>query len=232
MTHLSIDEILAYVAGSMSEEDAFGCERHFAECEECGRRVHAYYGLRESFDELWDSWTAKTHAREALLSHIRDSLAQAEAGPGLRERLSGWAMNLTRSTLAAFDVVIDSSRRSARVITEGLESLTRSGEKVELVPIPQPVRLGGPAATTAVSVQMRLPSWVRVDIDPTAGRISVRGRHEGELLPIAVLVPIGQGKPLIEEFHRIEEAEIVLSEFEGVRDGEYILLLESIEHAG
>ena len=64
MSHANLTDILAYVAGKLSEEDSFSLETHVARCFECAKRVRAHYIIRGRFDELWDSLSVKRIAEE------------------------------------------------------------------------------------------------------------------------------------------------------------------------
>jgi len=228
MKHLTIEEILAYIAGNISEEESFRVDHHLADCRECVGRVHAYGRMRENFDDLWESWTVKDHAREMLKAHIIASAASAKIAPELRKRLSLWLKHIGEKTEAALDIVMDSSRRTANILQESMEGLVRPGGARSFELVPSPVRTLGTGETGSISLEARLPAWIRVTVDPAARKIAVQGPGSEETLPLAILVPQKRGEALVEEFRRPEDADFILAEFEDLPDGEYFLLLESV----
>ena len=229
MQHLTIEEILAYVANRLTEEESFAVENHLAECQECVTTVHHYHIIRERFDELWDSWTARRHAEELLRAHVLEALYSAEIKPKLRERAIAWANRISEKTEAALNIVIDAPRKAARVFQEGLEVFFKTKAALHFSPIPEPTRVAGDReeAKIIIAVEVDGPPWVKVWVDPSLRRVTVQAEILEKPWPLVMLVPKGKGKAEVEDFRRPVDVDFLLAEFAEVTDGEYFLCLES-----
>jgi anti-sigma factor RsiW len=231
MEHLTIHEIVAYVNERLSEDESFKVDHHLTECEECARRVDDHILVQEQFDELWDSWTAEEHAKELLQAHVLESLSHTRVPPAIRVRLARWAANIAAQTASVLGIVMDASRRTARILQEGLGGIGTM--QASLQPVRAPVRtrgaVGGAAVRSrrAITVESSGPTWVKVDIDPSAAKITVWTEPQKEPWPLVLLVPKKKGRAAIGEFRRAEAGDRLVSEFEQVADGEYFLFLES-----
>ena len=58
-TQLAHDLIMKYIAGSATDAEQAAVEEAVAESDECMRQVRSYLYLRENFDSIWDTISAK-----------------------------------------------------------------------------------------------------------------------------------------------------------------------------
>jgi hypothetical protein len=223
-----MNEVLAYVAGKTKEENSYKFELHLAECSECARRVNIYYNMKENFDKIWDSWTGSDAAAEVEQTHILESISGAEVEPGLSKRFTDWKKNIRQKTLSVVGIRFNASRKKASVFKEGLEGFLKLAA-LTYTKVKPPVEILGAVEEGTISIESRVPYEVKVTIDPSARRIVVQGPVSKDPLPMVVLVPKKEWKAYVEEFRRPEEADYILAEFEEIPDGEYYLLLESVE---
>ena len=123
---------------------------------------------------------------------------------------------------------MDSSRKTAKVLKEGIDGLVRPGGAKSFELVPAPIRTHGEAEAGAISLEAYVPLWVRVTVDPAARKIAIQGPVREGPLPLAILIPQAKTGAIVEEFRRLEDTDFILAEFEDLPDGEYFLLLESV----
>jgi hypothetical protein len=227
------EKILEYVAGNFADEDSFRLELHIADCDECMKKVHNYYLLREGFDELWDSWSAKQRAEEAWQAHILEGLAKSKVTPKIGARIERWVEAIPQKTEVALGIVVDSHKKAAQVIQEGLEVLSGPGVSPAFATITPPLRVGSKDGAIvikkeAISVETQGPPWMRVTVEPTIKRITVQIEVMKKPWPLVVLIPNVKGRVLVEQFDHYPGTEYLLAQFMNVTDGEYFFLLESM----
>ncbi len=67
--HLSDEELLIYLAGNLSDEEAYKMELHISSCDHCAKVLSNYHNLGTNFNQIWDTWTAKQQAEELAQKH-------------------------------------------------------------------------------------------------------------------------------------------------------------------
>lgn len=247
MSHLTQEQKLAYISGRLDEEVSFAVDEHLATCSQCAGSIRALRILRHDFDRIWDriwdGWTAKAHGqayREARLAAALIKAAEKTAQtPALRKRIQRWLGRVREGVEAAAEaalhLVLDSPRKTAQVISEGMEELRRAGSRWQFEPVPSVATegpFGGPeeAAPSKIAVKAEGPPWFQVNVDVQAGKVSVLLELQEEPWPLLLLQPTRADQdPIIGEFRRPEEMDFLLAEFEGVPEGEYLLLMEPLE---
>lgn len=228
MDHLSIERALAYVAGKVTEEESFWIETHLADCDECARRIYNYNIIKENFDEIWDSWTAKSHAQALFQAHFLESLQKAEVPARLQERIKEWAKNVFQKTGAILNVVFSFPDKTVKIAQEGLEKFCRPGFSLQFFPVAVPSFVRGEAKRFSRSVETQGSPWIKVTADPTGRRISIQTERIEKPWPLVILKP-KTGGAIVGEFYRPAETDYLLSEFEDVPDGEFFLMFEFLE---
>lgn len=227
MQHLTFDDILAYAAGTLPQGKIPRIEAHLIACGECAGKVDDHIVIRERFDDLWDSWTAKRHAQAALRSYFLDALSQAEVDPGLRDRAIAWAKRIPEKTEAVLGVLMDASHKAARLFHEGLEELARPGALLRFSWVSLPTLTLGDREKTSIAMEAHGPPRVKITIDSSVRRVTVQSELVDAPWPLVIIVPKRKGKAVITEFEHPEGTDYLLAEFKDVADGEYILFLES-----
>jgi hypothetical protein len=225
--HIKTEEILAYVAGKLRDKEAFMVETHLATCAECAKRVNAHYLIRDHFDELWETWTAKRHVEELIKARIYKASEENDIRPELQERLKAWLARFPNRIEAALNVVIDTTKCTAEIIQEGLEALRPPGGLPAFSPVPAPMRILGEEETQPASivVESKEPPWKKVIVDPVIRQITVLIEIQESPWPILMLTPKGDGELLVAELRHPEGTDYLLAEFEDVPGGEFILIL-------
>lgn len=244
MSHLTEEQKLGYIANRLDEEASFAVDEHLATCPQCAGGVRASRMLRHDFDRIWDAWTARSHGqayREARITGILEEAAKT-APPALRERIQRWSRRIQGGVggaiEAALNLILDTSRKTAQVISEGLEGLGGAGSHWQFAPVPSMATRGpaGPigdpeeAAPAKITVKAEGPPWAEVRVDARIGKVSVLLELQEEPWPLLLLQPKEtEQAPWIGEFRRPEGMNFLLAEFEEVPGGEYLLLIEPIE---
>ena len=121
--HPELAAILAYVGKRMDEEESFQLETHLGICDQCVSRVRAHFAVKDLLDELFDPSAvmevALAPSAEPVPVRLPERLRDVEKR--IREMLSGIPQGLE----VALKVLIDSRKKMAKVIREGLEGLGR-----------------------------------------------------------------------------------------------------------
>ena len=139
--HISGELLADYTARRLSETDELDVETHLAECDACSEVARAALLV----GDVWDAWTAQTHGQAYLASRLSSAIRQAQhttANAGWQARLSSWAEEWTGRVEAAVRVVVEAPGSASRVVTEGLEALSRPGTgwQFAAVPVGMPTR--------------------------------------------------------------------------------------------
>jgi len=227
MNHLTLENALAYIAGKVTEEESFQIETHLADCDECARRVYSYNIIKENFDEIWDSWTAKEHAVALFQARFLEALEKAKVPPRLDQRIKAWAKKVSQKTETVLDIILDFRDKTAKIFQEGLERFCQPGIGLTFLPAPVPSWITGEAREASISVEAQGPPWVKVTVDPSVRKIAVQAEILKKRWPLIILLPKAKGKAIIGEFHQPVDTDYILSEFEDVPDGKYFLMLEA-----
>jgi hypothetical protein len=234
--HLDLDTIADYVEMKLSTGEERPIEMHLAACDYCTDLARA----AQQLSDLWDGWTARSHAEAALTALLAGAVerAAAAATPALQARLAQWAERWTGNVEAAVRVVVATAGQSSRVVTEGLDALTRPGSnwQFSLVPAPTPTR--GARGRGAVPPQ---PATAVTSLGGTAqARVAVSGERRevvirlddlppGQPTPMVLLVPIGKnGVPQVAEPERPPGVPYHVARFEQVPAGEYLVAFEPL----
>lgn len=227
--HLEAKQIVAYAAGVMEDAQAREIETHLAGCRECSGRVKAHYFIRERFDELWTTWTAKSHAEDFLRGCALRCLGKADLAPGLKVRLEGFLSGAVRKFDGALRVLLDTAGRRAELIQEGLAPLCRPGGLFDFSPVPVPARIRGEGEPPPAAVETDGSPHVKVTADPFARKLTVRMEAVEPPWPLILLIPRDDGEAgaMVGEFRPVEGTDFILAEFEDLPSGEFILLLKT-----
>lgn len=225
--HIKTEEILAYVAGKLRDEEAFMVETHLATCAECAKRVNAHYLIRDHFDELWETWTAKRHIEELIRARIYKASEESDIRPELQEKVKAWLARFPKRIEAALNVVIDTTKRTAEIMQEGLEALSPPGGLPAFSTVPAPMRIlgEGEAQPASIVVESKEPPWKKVIVDPIVRKVTILMEIQESPWPILMLIPKGEGEVLVAEFRYPEGTDYLLAEFEDVPGEEYVLIL-------
>jgi anti-sigma factor RsiW len=224
VSHLGREQIAAYSAGRLAEEELFGLDRHLASCPDCARRVRAFRFVTEHADVLLDAWSAQTASLAALQTRVAVAASESTLPDSVVERIRLWVKGLSTGTRAVLTIAMEGAKRSAEIVDEGLGWLGRPAPGFQ--PIPVAVRVLGDGGEGAASVESRTHPWARVTADPSTGVVAVQLARVAEPWPIAVLLPRQSEAAMIAEFRPVEGEDYLLATFEDVADGGYTLLLE------
>ncbi len=225
--HLDRKKILAYVAGVLSDEKCFEIDSHLAKCEQCAKRVKGFYHLRTNPDNIFKRGSPKKLAENVYLGQLRKSLGTiAKEHPHLKNRIEKWLAKISLKMEVAFGFILDSASIKVQPVLQITKALLTEGSP-PLNPVPAPSRVLGTRVTTPLlSVEAKSDIKPRITIDPAAKKVLVQIAREKGIWPIAVLFSVRGNKVFVGEFWHPEGTDFILTEFEGVPDGEYVLVLE------
>lgn len=226
MTHLGVEEVLAYIQEKVPEEVSFRVETHLAECRECAAAVRLYFSLKDRFDEEWEDWAAARTAEKAIRGRLAEACTRVGSDPALRERIVAWFGLLSRRTRGAVEVVLDAPRKTVRASGARLERIFAGEGILRFAPMPLPTRVRGEGQADKALLSAPGPPWVRVTVEGRARKISVQHQHQDRPWPLVSLIPRGEGVPMVREYRTPPDADFLLAEFEDVPDGDYLLLFE------
>jgi hypothetical protein len=228
MKHLSIREILAYLADRVEGDDVYRIEGHLAECLKCAARVDRFMEMRDRFDEVWDGIGKPAGVEAAYLEHVRRSLAGASLNPEEESRVSQWMGDFFHKTGGMVGLAIDATRKAASVLEERLGELVLPQGGYQFTPAKQPVLMLGPGEPAPVVLEAAAPGFIRkIHVDPAAGRISIQANVMKRPWPLVLLVPREGGRAEVAGFRQPAAVDYLLAEFEDVPGGEYELLFEA-----
>jgi hypothetical protein len=201
--HVSEETIAGYLAGTLSECQAGDVETHLATCDRCAGMAFR----SNQFDTAWGDWNAETHAQASregpgfVAARIGDALASfARAKSEWKERLSGWASDLTSLTDAGF--------------TPAPEAIPVRGGKAAMVELQREPGRGG--------AHLRLQEAS----DVVAYVAGTTAPDLGPALVMLCAMSAGSADPQINVLHFLPEENAWTTRFERVPAGEYALALE------
>ncbi len=235
--HIPGERLADYTARRLSEAEELDVETHLAECDECSEVARG--GLLVG--DVWDTWTAQTHGQAYLASRLSQAIRQAQlttANAGWQVRLASWADEWTGRVEAAVRVVMETPGSASRVVTEGLEALSRPGTGWQFAAVPVGMPSRGPRAQGAGSSPTIAlasgTSQARVAVGGARREIVVRldAVPEDRQPPLVLLVPVTQdGEPRLAVPEQQPGAPYLLARFENVPAGEYVVAFEPLPNA-
>lgn len=228
MEHLSVLEILAYIAGKTKGSDIYRIESHLAECLSCASRIDHFLDIRERFDEVWDELTESKGAEQAYLSHVKAALTEVSLKEAEGKRISEWLDRFIQKTGGMIGIAIDVTQKAACILEDRLGELILPQGGFQFREVPQPVRILGEGQAEPVTLESTTPIYIRkITIDPAAGRITIQAEIMKKPWPLVLLIPRAEGKARVREFRHPEAVDYLLAEFDDVRGGEYEILFET-----
>ena len=202
MEHLTQEQALNYISGKMDEELCFGVDQHLATCTRCVERVRALRMLRASFDTIWDSWTAKSHAEVHTRARIHEALSQAardtKSGE-LQNRIRSWLEKIEVKAEAALGVILDTSKRTANIVCDGLEGFCRPDSILQFQPVRVSTEGIGEKAPGRISVRAEGPPWAKVNVDAVAKTVTIECDVQKKPWPLLLLYPKDTGVSLTQD---------------------------------
>jgi hypothetical protein len=239
-THLSTDTIADYFANSLSETAMLDAEEHFATCDACALRSQKVLAV----GALIQQWSAPVHGEAELQARLVAALEAARKTTtvaAIRTRLAAWAERFAGQAEAAVRVVLDAPGQAARVLTEGVEGLTRPGATWQFAQ-PQPATLGpirgtarrGPPRQTVVTAGDAGGTTAKLAVSGERGEVTVRldGVPLGSEPPLVLLVrtdrTAGQApaEPILAAPEPSPGSDAWVARFEGLGQGSYLVLFE------
>jgi hypothetical protein len=239
MNHFSVETLVDYFDELLSASEELAIEEHLADCDPCTATAREVRGL----SNLWESWTAETHAWAHQNAAVIEAVGQAvarEEDPAVRARLARWAEHWAGRAAATVRVVLDATGEAARVVTGGIEALARPGQALGLdfapAAMPEPVR-GGPRRPGP-------PSRPTVAVAPISGtaqaRVAISGQQRVVVRvdglppeqppPLVLLAPAaGSGEPRVAVPSRQPGVQYLIARFDNVPPGNYLVVFEPIE---
>jgi hypothetical protein len=232
--HIPGELMADYTARRLSEANELDVETHLAECDECSEVARAALIV----GDVWDTWTARTHGQAYLASRLSQAIWQAQhttANAGWQVRLGSWAEEWTGRVEAAVRVVMEAPGSASRVVTEGLEALSRPGTgwQFAAVPVAMPTRgprARGAAASPTIALASGTPQ-ARVAVGGARREIVVRldALPGGRQPPLVLLVPVTEdGEPRVAMPEQQPGAPYLLARFDDVPPGEYVVAFEPL----
>lgn len=133
-SHITLDVLADYFAELLDDAREEAVELHLADCDRCAANARWVRSLPQPNLE---DWTARAHGQAALSAHVAKALAEAEeanAEPGLKERLRRWRERLASESLHLI-------KEASGVLSRGLDVLMPPpGWELAAKPIPVGVR--------------------------------------------------------------------------------------------
>lgn len=243
--HVTRQDLVAYFVGELQEDQESPIEEHLAVCDDCTSHARQLYAAQEkqlhSFARVWNRWTAEEHGRAHQVA-VLDAALQAAAShnPQWGERFHQWRERWAGKAEAAVRVVMEAQETASRIITEGLETLTRPGGMWQFALQPTPVPVVGTVRTRGQTA----PSPVAVALAPgdLQARVAVSGEKEisvrvdewppGQTPPLVLLISTTEkSEPQVKELERTRGATYLITRFENVEPGDYVVAFEPLEPA-
>ena len=113
MQHLNEPALTAYVANEVDDTDRLAVDAHLSECDACVGRVRARLMVRDSFAEVWMSWSAEEHGRIARQLRMLQALDAEQRK--LTPRAIQWLAAIADGTELAVKVLVDRGERVAGI---------------------------------------------------------------------------------------------------------------------
>ncbi|MBA7702816.1 hypothetical protein ES703_111591 [subsurface metagenome] len=218
MKHFTTENILAYIADRLSQEEVFRIEAHLTECEECARRIDDYMVIREHFDKIWDSWTGKRHAQEVFKLHLLEAVTRSAIPAGLRERAIDTVQNIFEKTRVVLGIIKDTSGKAASLLQEKLEKIFPSETTLLFSPVPQPTRITGDGEEFPNVWETEGDPKYNAQYYPSSKKLTVTVKESAVDKPWPKVMPIfiGEGRVVMGEFEHPEDTDLLLVEFDDV----------------
>jgi hypothetical protein len=231
------DEILAdYAARRLPEWDELAVEEHLAACDDCSTIVRSSLLV----GDVWDAWTAMAHGEAAAGARLLQAVREAQTLVGdasWQARLMAWSEHWSGRAEAAVRVVMDAHAGASRVLTEGLEALSRPGSAWQFAPLAVPAPTRGPRAgeterSPTVALAAGVHTQARVAVGGERREIVVRldGHLDPGRAPLVLLIP-DSGDPRLALPEQPAGAPYWIARFADVPPGEYIVAFEPISPA-
>jgi hypothetical protein len=244
--HITSEEIADYFGGLLAEAQESFVDNHLAECDSCVNLARRYH----VFNEVWGNWNSETHVQAFLHSHVVHALEviwHRSAGVQWKGRLENWLKQWAGKAEGAVRVILGAPGEDSRLVTEGMGTLLREGASWQFTSAP--VRLHGSVSTRGrvaqstaeaagalpfpgetVAIKRGMPD-VQVSLSAESREVSVRVQDvpPGQLLPLVLLLPLGEGRePRLEAIREEPGLSCSVARFEQVEPGEYLLEFEPI----
>jgi len=226
MEHPALAQVVQYVAGTLTEEDAFHIEAHLGRCSDCATRVRAHRLLRDHRRSIFATRPRRSLAESQLKERLRAFVAETDVPEDLRSRLLRWSRDLFVSTRAALRVGLESATRRAWIRIEETARLPHGRSLLTFEPVLQPVRVRGKEQYAPVVVESPTAAPVRVVADAVEGTVLVRHPKGDPPYPLVLLIGASSGYLRPAELSPVRGEPYLLARFEDVPDGEYTLLLQ------
>jgi hypothetical protein len=243
MNHLTQKEALKYISKKLDEEKLIKIDEHLADCSRCVERVRALRMLRADFDDIWESWTAKSHAEAYFKLQMAGALSKAAEtaeSKEIRNRIKIWLEKIQSQAETTLGLIVDFSHQTADIIYDSLGDLRFPDAALQ--PEFAKVRHRGAIRTrgsiktsddvsekrSKISVISEGPPQATIDIDVSEGKVNVQFDVQGEPIPLVLLVPISKEKKALIEVPKRKEG-YLSADFDNVSDDEYLLLIEPIK---
>jgi hypothetical protein len=253
--HLSPQTIAAYFADTLSDAALADVELHVAQCDHCALASQQALALGEvtadrltALGDFVDSWSAAAHGQAAVRSLLLRGLSLARARStvaALRDRLAAWEQRWNGQVEAAVRVILDAPGQAARVLTDGLQELTRPSASWQFAPAPAAIptrgavrHRGTPQPVVVAAASADGPS-ARVAVSGERGEVTVRvdGVPAGGEPPLVLLLPIDHGQPGAGQLAAEPRLAVLepspgsdawIARFDGLGPGEYVVAFEPL----
>ncbi|MBI5576682.1 MAG: hypothetical protein HY896_10025 [Deltaproteobacteria bacterium] len=222
IAHLTLKEMQAYVRDLVSGEEAFRAEVHMASCDLCAGKVRRCFLIKEWFGEVWEWWTSGGVGPDASKRAIQGFLPAYAGDTRIAARIASWVEKFGGKVRSPVRFLLDARGRIAKGAGEELENIFSGGPNPLFATVSQG-RIRGAGGSEVVTVETGGPPWMKITASAASRTISVASQMLDEPWPIVLLVPEHGGEPLIGAFRAVSQpgGDILVTEFEGVPDGEY-----------
>jgi hypothetical protein len=190
-THITLDVLADYFAELLDDAREEAVELHIADCDRCAANARWVRSLPRPNLE---GWTARAHGQAALTPTLAAALAEAEeanAEPGLKERLRHWRERLASESLHLI-------KEASGVLSRGLDVLMPPPGwefAPRLIPVDERVPVsfkGSGPLTPPETTPMDVPT-IRVIQKGIGIEVCVENLDVKRQPPLIVLIPIHQG---------------------------------------
>lgn len=237
MSHYTLEALAEYVEMQLADEDALVLEEHLADCARCADLARTAHLLTAAFD----GWTAQAHGAAFLAAQLQRAVAtvqrQAASAPW-HDRLATWVERWAGTAEVAVRVVFEGAGQASRVVTEGLEPLTRPGTswQFSLATAATPTRgLPGRGATpprpTVAVAALGGAAQARVAVSGERRDVVIRldALPATQAPPLVLLVPLaGDAEPRVTAPARQPGVEYLIARFDNVPIGSYLVAFEPV----
>jgi len=240
-SHLTEIEMLAFVKETLDDTKFMKSCEHLTICEQCAESIHALRSLQTNFDNVWKSWTARSHGETYWANQVETALAEIAqtADAPIKERILKWIQSVQLKAEAAFNISVNRVQKAVQVVKN--EHLTKPDSIFPFWDSQLATVTAFSDSTTQKTpdyrekIRVRLESskhtWANLSVDASAGKISLMIPLQNEPWPLIFLM---RGSEMglattMGKLTRPEESDFLLVEFENVIDGNYTLLIEPFD---